>query len=162
MTAHAIARPLRRGACPGLSTPMQTGDGLLVRLLPAGTISLAAFSALCAAARKHGNGVIEITSRGSIQARGLSAASASQFAAAITALDIAAEDGVPILYNALAGLDAEELFEFNFPRRRIAARDRTMHARVENSRRKSPSSSTAAARRVSMRSRPTFGFVRRP
>ena len=30
----------RRGACPGLSAPMQTGDGLLVRLASAGaTIS---------------------------------------------------------------------------------------------------------------------------
>jgi precorrin-3B synthase len=111
MTAHAITRPQRRGACPGLSAPMQTGDGLLVRLLPSGTIPLAAFAALCAAARVHGNGVIEITSRGSIQVRGLSAASALEFAAAVAALDIATEDGVPILCNALAGLDAEEIFD---------------------------------------------------
>ena len=46
-----------RGACPGLSAPMPTGDGLLVRLLPIGTVPLAAFAELCAAARKHGNGV---------------------------------------------------------------------------------------------------------
>ena len=26
--------PLRRGACPALAAPMQTGDGLLVRLNP--------------------------------------------------------------------------------------------------------------------------------
>jgi len=45
MTAHAIALPHRRGACPGLSAPMPTGDGLLVRLLPTGTIPLAAFTA---------------------------------------------------------------------------------------------------------------------
>jgi precorrin-3B synthase len=91
---------------------MQTGDGLLVRLLPIGTISLAAFSTLCAAAREHGNGVIEITSRGSIQVRGLSAISAPRFATAVAALDIAAEDGVPVLCDALAGLDAEEIFDF--------------------------------------------------
>ena len=72
MTMIAGAIPHRRGACPGLSTPMQTGDGLLVRLLPTGTIPLAAFAALCHAARAHGNGVIEVTSRGSIQVRGLS------------------------------------------------------------------------------------------
>ena len=61
----------RRGACPGLSAPMPTGDGLLVRLLPIGTIPLDAFAALCAAAQAHGNGVIEVTARGSIQVRGL-------------------------------------------------------------------------------------------
>src|SRR5271169_3030875 len=111
MTAPAITVPQRRGACPGLSAPMPTGDGLLVRLLPIGTIPLAAFTALCAAARTHGNGVIEITSRGSIQARGLSAASAPRFATAIAALGIAAEDGVPILCNGLAGIDAEEILD---------------------------------------------------
>ena len=103
--------PQRRGACPGLSAPMSTGDGLLVRLLPTGTTSLAAFASLCRAARTHGNGVVEVTSRGSIQVRGLSAASASQFAAAIAASRIAAADGIPVLTNPLAGLDAEEILD---------------------------------------------------
>jgi precorrin-3B synthase len=111
MTAHAIAARSPRGACPGLSAPMPTGDGLLVRLLPIGTIALAAFGALCATARAHGNGVIEVTSRGSIQARGLSAASAPSFAAAIAALDIAAEDGVPVHCNPLSGIDPGEIFD---------------------------------------------------
>ncbi|MFY9695911.1 MAG: precorrin-3B synthase [Xanthobacteraceae bacterium] len=103
--------PARRGACPGLSAPMPTGDGLLVRLLPIGTISLAAFAALCRAARRQGNGVIEITSRGSVQMRGLSNETTPQFAAEIAALDIAANDGVPILCNPLAGIDAEEILD---------------------------------------------------
>ena len=76
MTALAINRSQRRGACPGLSAPMPTGDGLLVRLLPIGTIPLAAFAHLCAAARRYGNGIVEVTGRGSIQVRGLNAASA--------------------------------------------------------------------------------------
>jgi precorrin-3B synthase len=101
----------RRGLCPGLSAPMPTGDGLLVRLMPVGTISLPAFSGLCAAAREHGNGVIEISSRGSIQVRGLSVASAPLFADAIAALDITTADGVPVLSNALAGFDAEEILD---------------------------------------------------
>jgi precorrin-3B synthase len=82
---------------------------LLVRLLPVGTIPLDAFSRLCAAARAHGNGIIEITARGSIQIRGLSAASAPRFADAVAALNIAAEDGIPVLSNALAGLDPQEI-----------------------------------------------------
>ena len=105
------AVPSRRGVCPGLSRPLPTGDGLLVRILPIGTIALDAFAGLCAAARAHGNGIVEITARGSIQVRGLSAHSAPRFADAIAALGIAAEDGVPILCNPLAGLDAAEIFD---------------------------------------------------
>jgi precorrin-3B synthase len=90
---------------------MPTGDGLLARLLPTGTIPLAAFAALCQAARTYGNGIVEVTSRGSIQVRGLREVSAPQFADAIAALDIAADDGVPVLCNALAGLCADEIFD---------------------------------------------------
>ncbi len=92
---------MRRGACPGLSTPMPTGDGLLVRLLPTAPIALDAFAAFCAAARRHGNGTIEITARGSFQVRGLTVDSAPTFAAEIAPLGIAASDGVPVLTNAL-------------------------------------------------------------
>ncbi len=111
MTAAALTLPHRRGACPGLSAPMATGDGLLVRLLPTGTIALDTFAALGAAARQHGNGIIEVTSRGSIQIRGLSAVSAPRFAAAGAALGIAAEDGIPVLINPLAGLDAQDIID---------------------------------------------------
>ena len=102
---------LRRGACPGLSAPMPTGDGLLVRLRPIGTVSFAALVKLCAAAREYGNSVIEVTARGSIQVRGLSAESAPLFANAVATLGIVVEDGLPIFSNPLAGLDAEEILD---------------------------------------------------
>ena len=111
MTALLMERPVRRGACPGLSAPMPTGDGLLVRLLPTGTIPLAAFVQLCAAARQFGNGVVEITSRGSIQVRGLSEDSVPRFAEAVAALGIAADESIPVLAGALAGLDAAEIID---------------------------------------------------
>ena len=101
----------RRGICPGLWHPLPTGDGLLARILPIDTIALEPFAALCVLARRYGNGIVEITARGSIQVRGLSAHSASQFAGEIAALGIAAEDGIPILCNPLAGLDAAEIFD---------------------------------------------------
>lgn len=111
MSAAMPISPRRRGACPGLSAPMATGDGLLVRLQARDTIPLAGLTGMCAAARANGNGVIEITSRGSIQLRGLSERSAPRFAEALAALGIAAADGVPIHCNALAGLDATEILD---------------------------------------------------
>jgi precorrin-3B synthase len=88
---------------------MATGDGLLVRLTPTGaTMSCEAFAALCTAARNCGNGVIEITSRGSIQIRGLTEDSVKSFAAAVAGIDLAFGEGPPVLSDPLAGLDPEE------------------------------------------------------
>jgi precorrin-3B synthase len=63
---------MRRGACPSLDVPMETGDGLLARLPPA-TLPPAAWVALAEAARRAGNGWLDITARGSVQLRGLRA-----------------------------------------------------------------------------------------
>jgi precorrin-3B synthase len=100
--------PYRRLACPGLADPMETGDGFLARLVPSGqTIALDALASLCAAARRYGNGIIEVTARGSIQVRGLRPGTVSAFAADVGALDIATE-GVPITVDPLAGLGSHE------------------------------------------------------
>jgi precorrin-3B synthase len=101
----------RRGACPGLFTPIETGDGLLVRMRPRGTISLTAFGKLAAAALEHGNGVVEVTARSAIQVRGLNGASAPRFAAAVAALGIGADDGIAILTDPLAGVTAHEVVD---------------------------------------------------
>ena len=124
MTALTRTIPPRRGACPGLSAPMPTGDGLLTRFMPIGTIALVAIKRLCTAAQTYGNGIVEVTARGSIQIRGLSAASARQFADEIATLEIAAQDGVPILCSPLSGIDAEEILDVTplaFELRRILA-----------------------------------------
>ena len=109
----------RRGICPGLADPMPTGDGLLARLAVVRAIPLDAFAALCTAAQAHGNGIIEITSRGSIQVRGLTARSAPAFAAAVEALDIADGANGRVLSNPLAGLDPHELFDVTGIARRL-------------------------------------------
>jgi precorrin-3B synthase len=96
-----LPQPLRRGACPGLSAPMPTGDGLLVRLVPADAFPLDAFVALCMAARAHGNGLMEVTARGSLQVRGLTPASAPLFTTEVARLDIAAAEGVPVIAGPL-------------------------------------------------------------
>ena len=144
-----------------LSTPMPTGDGWLVRLLPIGTIALDAFAALCDAAQAHGNGVIEVTGRGSIQVRGLTPNSAPRFAAAIGALEIAAADGIPVLSNALAGLDPEEMLDASALAARSARRTRCADRSAHRSRPRSRSPSTAADVSASTTSPPTCVFARK-
>jgi precorrin-3B synthase len=100
-----------RGICPGLADPLPTGDGLLARLAVARAIPLDAFTALCAAAQTHGNGIMEITSRGSLQVRGLTEGSAPTFAVVVEALDIADAAGGRVLANPLAGLDPHEILD---------------------------------------------------
>jgi precorrin-8X/cobalt-precorrin-8 methylmutase len=96
----------RRLICPSFTVPMETGDGFLARLVPTGaTIGLNALENLCAAARTYGNGIIEVTARGSIQVRGLKPNTISAFAETVRALDIAV-DGVPITVDPLAGLES--------------------------------------------------------
>ncbi|MGN6582295.1 MAG: precorrin-3B synthase [Rhizobiaceae bacterium] len=102
--------PMRRGACPSLSRPMQTGDGLLVRLRPlAGGISPDQLGRLADAAGRYGNGILEVTRRGNLQIRGLTAESAIEFADAVGAIGIDVMNGVPVETGPLAGLDAREI-----------------------------------------------------
>jgi precorrin-3B synthase len=99
---------LRRGTCPGILEPMPTGDGLLARLLPSAPLPADTLFALCEASQLHGNGIVEVTQRGSLQFRGLSPASAPAFARSVVALGLDAENGPPILTSPLMGLDPDE------------------------------------------------------
>src|ERR1700722_8520712 len=100
--------PLSRGACPGISDPMPTGDGLLARLMPSAPMAIDAFTALCDASEATGNGIMEVTQRGSLQIRGLSPASAPIFARTAIALGLGAEGPPSILTPPLMGLDPLE------------------------------------------------------
>ncbi|QIT57001.1 precorrin-3B synthase [Aquisalimonas sp. 2447] len=65
-------QPQVRGACPGVAAPMTSGDGLLLRVRhPVGGLTLEQAEALAAAAERHGNGRLELTSRGNLQLRGV-------------------------------------------------------------------------------------------
>ena len=102
--------PMTRNACPTLARPMQTGDGLLARLNPvAAGIATAAMIGLAEAALRHGNGIVEVTQRGSFQIRGLTEASAARLACEVDALGIAVRTGVPVETGPLAGLDPAEI-----------------------------------------------------
>ncbi|MCW4353044.1 precorrin-3B synthase [Hoyosella sp. YIM 151337] len=61
--------------CPGALRLHAAADGLLARVrLPGGALSAAQMHTLAELAREHGSGVLELTSRGNIQIRGLRAA----------------------------------------------------------------------------------------
>lgn len=101
---------LRRGACPSLAAPMQTGDGLLVRLRPAApALTADDLLALAGLARETGNGLIEITARGNIQLRGLTGASVPRLAQGLAAAGIVPQTGVAIETPALSGIDPSEI-----------------------------------------------------
>ncbi|WP_412065494.1 precorrin-3B synthase [Rhizobium sp. SYY.PMSO] len=110
---HGVAAPspsMVRGACPSLSAPMQTGDGLLVRLRPSTPgLTVSQFRALAEAAGKHGNSLIEITARGNFQLRGMTAQSMAGLAADIDRAGIVPESGVAIEVPPLDGVDPSQI-----------------------------------------------------
>ena len=96
---------LKRGWCPSLLRPMESGDGWLVRVRPrAAVITAAVARAVAGAATRYGNGRIEITNRANLQMRGLRPETIEAFAAAMEAAG-AADDGAAILVSPLAGAD---------------------------------------------------------
>ncbi|MET0941835.1 MAG: precorrin-3B synthase [Mesorhizobium sp.] len=98
-----------RGACPTLSAPMATGDGLLIRLVPArGGFTPPQLVGLAEAAFRYGNSILEVTARGSLQIRGLEDHTVLPLAAEIDALGIVVRTGVPVETGPLAGLDPSE------------------------------------------------------
>lgn len=84
---------LVKGWCPTLLTPMEAGDGLLVRVKPrAATLTAGQAEAMAAAAGQYGNGIVEPTNRGHFQVRGLSAGTVDDFAGAMAQIGLAAAD----------------------------------------------------------------------
>ncbi|QPH55366.1 precorrin-3B synthase [Pontivivens ytuae] len=67
-----MTRPEAKGWCPGAYRPMMSGDGLIVRVRPlVSRLSAEQVLGLCAAAERHGSGVIEVTGRANVQLRGV-------------------------------------------------------------------------------------------
>jgi len=99
---------LKRGWCPSLLRPMESGDGWLVRVRPrAAVITTAVARSVSEAATRYGNGRIEITNRANLQIRGLRLETIPLFAAAMEAVGAADErEGSPtVLVSPLAGAD---------------------------------------------------------
>ena len=82
-----------KGRCPSLLTPMESGDGLLVRVKPrAAKLTAEQAETVAAAAARSGNGMIDLTNRGHLQVRGLSGAGVEGFAGQVAQVGLAAAD----------------------------------------------------------------------
>jgi precorrin-3B synthase len=85
---------------------MPTGDGLLARLMPPdGRLTAGQLRGLAEAAARCGNGIVEVTARGSVQVRGLRANTVAPFAATLAGLGLDAPAGPTLHVGPLAGLD---------------------------------------------------------
>ena len=84
--------PFRRGHCPSAGTPMESGDGLLSRVnLLGGRLDVSQLIDLADWAEELGAPTLEITSRGKLQVRGLSAQSETLFTRKLVATGLARE-----------------------------------------------------------------------
>lgn len=64
-----------KGWCPGAYRPMMSGDGLVVRVRPRlARLDRVQALGLCAAATRHGAGLIDLTNRANLQIRGVTEA----------------------------------------------------------------------------------------
>ncbi|WP_083567378.1 precorrin-3B synthase [Hyphomicrobium sp. CS1GBMeth3] len=112
----AMAEPASvKGWCPGALRPMQTGDGLIVRVRPrCGAISVAQVLALCEVATRHGNGHIDLTRRANLQIRGIDACALPEVWAALSGAGLMdahahAEAVRNVIVSPLAGIDPTEI-----------------------------------------------------
>jgi precorrin-3B synthase len=118
----AVPKPAPRGACPGALRPMQSGDGLIVRVRPhAGAIPVQSLLALAEAADRYGNGEIDLTRRANLQLRGLLAETLAPVQRALDRMHLLdaspeAEAIRNILVSPLSGHDPDEQIDV----RRIA------------------------------------------
>ncbi|HEY6876687.1 MAG TPA: hypothetical protein VI299_01660, partial [Polyangiales bacterium] len=108
--------PLRRGSCPGVYTPMASGDGLLLRVRCATrTLRGDDFRVLAELATRYGNGQLELTRRANIQLRGVHDVPALQ--AALVAAGLADASPLreqrlaPLLVDPLASIDVRPFEE---------------------------------------------------
>ncbi|WP_448954003.1 hypothetical protein [Labrys neptuniae] len=100
-----------KGWCPGALRPMRSGDGLIVRVrLTGGELGPDHAAALAEAARRYGNGLIDLTSRANLQMRGIRDDTLQPLLDRLSGLGLldvsaAAEQVRNVMASPLAGLD---------------------------------------------------------
>lgn len=109
----SVRDELRKGWCPGALRPMETGDGLLLRVKPrAGALSVDALAIVADVAERFGSGDIDLTNRANLQLRGIDRARYEDALLALGEaglLDAHAESEAVrnIVVEPLSGIDAD-------------------------------------------------------
>jgi precorrin-3B synthase len=104
---------LRKGWCPGVLRPMETGDGLLVRLrLTGGILGMTHAHAIANCANRYGNGLIGLSSRANLQLRGIVAETLEELTAELNDHRLIDSDAEVeairnIVASPLAGIDPD-------------------------------------------------------
>jgi precorrin-3B synthase len=116
LSLAAVAHEVK-GWCPGALRPMQSGDGLIVRIRPrTASFGPDQLTVLADAARRFGNGHIDLTRRANLQIRGVSEASLPLLHDVIARLGLLDEDPDGeavrnVMINPLAGMDPAEVLD---------------------------------------------------
>ncbi len=103
-----------RGWCPGALRPMESGDGLIVRIhTRSGALSCADLQEIAGIAQRYGNGLIDLTRRANIQIRGVNSETIGDLHVDLSALGLL--DATPqseavrnVMVSPLAGIDPTE------------------------------------------------------
>jgi precorrin-3B synthase len=126
--------PEIKGWCPGALTPMESGDGLLMRAKIVGSkLSLTQASEIAAIAFSCGNGRIDLSQRAQLQIRGVSettlaAAQTRLKSIGLLALDAATESRLNIVASPLAGSTSFDANEIAARLARAIAEDQALKA----------------------------------
>jgi precorrin-3B synthase len=109
--------PAVKGWCPGALRPMESGDGLIVRLkLTGGIVPLDLATRIADWSRRFGNGEIDLTARANLQLRGITDESLPGLQQAIADAGLLDEnpDGEAIrnvIASPLAGIDPDAMLD---------------------------------------------------
>lgn len=101
----------RRDSCPGALTVHEAADGGLARIrIPGGFVTARQLRTIAAAAREIGNGIVELTSRGNLQLRGIPAGAERDLGDRLAAAGLLPSETHELVRNVvaspLAGLDS--------------------------------------------------------
>ena len=112
-----LQQPTVRGWCPGALRPMESGDGLIVRLRPrAGAFRCTEFMAMAELSVRYGNGLIDLTRRANLQLRGITPEGLPGLWNALRALGLLdanaqVESVRNVMVSPLAGCDPDEIID---------------------------------------------------
>lgn len=106
-----------RGWCPGVLDPMETGDGWLLRIrVPGGFVTAVSVTAVAAISAEFGSGIVDITSRGNLQVRGVPGDRVDEAITAVVAAGLASSDARrdafrAVVSNPLTGHDPDAVYD---------------------------------------------------